>query len=207
MLKKVVMFNGENMDGWVQRDGSKTQWSVSSGVMTVGKGDIVSKEEFSDAFIHLEFKIPDMPNAHGQAKGNSGVFVHGRYEIQVLDSYGINIPGKGDCAAIYDKYAPLVNACLPAETWQTYDIIFRAPRFNVEENVTEKARLTLIYNGIPVHNNIELTELTSCSLDERFVSVGPLLLQDHGDCVCYRNVWLMHLPHKGSDEYLPPTRL
>ena len=93
----VVLFNGKDLNNWRQRNGQPATWTVEDGVMTVVKGDILSEEKFRDAFIHLEFRVPDMPEATGQAKGNSGVYVQGRYEIQVLDSYGINIPGKGDC--------------------------------------------------------------------------------------------------------------
>ena len=199
----VVLFNGKDVSNWHQRDGKPATWQVEDGVMTVGKGDILSNETFTDAFVHVEFRLPDMPEAKGQAKGNSGVYVQGRYEIQVLDSYGINIPGKGDCGAIYDQFAPLVNACKPALEWQSYDIIFRAPRANEAKEVTEPARITVLQNGQVIHNNVELPGPTGGAVDHNLGEPGPLLLQDHGDLVQYRNVWLVHLPLAGSDTYEP----
>ena len=118
--EKIVLFNGTNLDNWVTRSGdAPVAWQVENGVMTGASRttDIMTKEVFGDAYIHLEFRIPDMPDKNGQHKGNSGVFLHGRYEIQVLDSFGVE-SGRGDCSAIYDKYSPLLNNCLPAEQWQ-----------------------------------------------------------------------------------------
>ena len=113
------LFNGTDLDNWRTRDGSAAGWTVEDGIMTVkkGTGDVVTQETFRDVQIHLEFRLPDMPEATGQAKGNSGVYIQGRYEIQVLDSYGFNIPGKGDCGGVYDVHAPLLNACKPAMEW------------------------------------------------------------------------------------------
>ena len=156
--------------------------------------DIVSDYQFSDAHIHVEFRIPDMPDCTGQAKGNSGVYVHGCYEIQVLDSYGIENPHNDDCSGIYSIQAPLCNACLPAEEWQTYDIIFRAPRFNQYGEIAEDGRITLLQNGIVVHNNFILPSVTPGGITEnRRVAKGPLMLQDHGNAVSFRNVWVMPL--------------
>jgi hypothetical protein len=144
-----------------------------------------------------------MPEATGQAKGNSGVYLQGRYEIQVLDSYGINIPGKGDCGAIYNQFAPLVNACRPPMEWQTYDVIFRAPRLNEAGEVEEGVRLTVLQNGQVIHNNVQLPGVTGGAIDDRVGEPGPLLLQDHGNLVAYRNIWAVPLPLKGSDTYEP----
>ena len=199
----VILFDGEDLSSWHQRDGQPAVWRVQDGVMTVTKGDIISEETFTDVFIHLEFSTPDMPEATGQAKGNSGVYLQGRYEIQVLDSYDIAIPGKGDCGAIYDQHAPLVNACQPPLEWQTYDVIFRAARMDKAGEVSEPARVTVLQNGKVIHNNVELLGPTGGPLDENVGEPGPLLLQDHGDLVQYRNIWLAHLPLKGSDTYEP----
>ncbi|MFW6437639.1 MAG: 3-keto-disaccharide hydrolase, partial [Armatimonadota bacterium] len=141
--------------------------------------------------------------AEGQAKGNSGVFLQGRYEIQVLDSYGWERPGLGDCGAIYNQHAPLVNACTPPEQWQSYDIIFRAPRLDEQGEVIEYPRMTVFQNGILIQNNAVLTGPTGGQLDEKVGEPGPLMLQDHGDLVSFRNIWLVHLPEESSSSYEP----
>ncbi len=200
------LFNGTDLDNWRTRDGSAAGWTVEDGIMTVkkGTGDVVTQETFRDVQIHLEFRLPDMPEATGQAKGNSGVYIQGRYEIQVLDSYGFNIPGKGDCGGVYDVHAPLLNACKPAMEWQSYDIVFRAPRFDqAGHEIQDHARITLIQNGIVIQNNVQVTGPTGGAMDYKLNDPGPLLLQDHGDLVSYRNIWAIELPPIGSDTYEP----
>jgi hypothetical protein len=201
----VVLFNGRDLSNWKTRKGEPAGWTVADGVMTVAAktGDIVSETTFRDCLLHLEFRCPDMPDARGQAKGNSGVFLQGRYEIQVLDSYGLGRPGKGDCGAIYDQHAPLVNACRPPTEWQTYDVIFRAARVDGSGNVTENARVTLLHNGQVVHNNVLTNGPTGGAMNKNLGEPGPLLLQDHGNPVSYRNLWLVPLPEQGSDKYEP----
>lgn len=200
-----LLFNGRDLDNWHTRSGAPAGWSVSDGVMTVvpRTGDIMSVERFTDFQMHLEFMIPDMPEAKGQARGNSGVFLQGRYEIQVLDSYNIDIPGKGDCGAFYNASAPLVNACLPPLQWQTYDVFFRAPRLNAQGEVVERVRITVLQNGVTIQNNVELPGVSGGEIDNRVGEPGPLLLQDHGNLVRYRNIWVLELPLKGSDTYEP----
>ena len=196
----IQLFNGSDLNNWVTRDRQPAGWKVEDGVMHVvpKTGDIMSRERFADFYMHLEFRCPDMPEASGQAKGNSGVFLQGRYEIQVLDSHGLNIPGMGDCGAIYNQFAPLVNACkLPLE-WQTYDVFFRGPH-----DGAVGPRLTVLQNGQVIHNNIELPGVTGAAIDEEVEETGPLLLQDHGDLVCYRNIWVEELALVGSDTYEP----
>jgi hypothetical protein len=197
----VALFNGKDLSNWRQPGGRPAVWKVKDGVMSVARGNIVTDETFSDAFIHVEFMEPYVPEATGQEKGNSGVYLQGRYEIQVLDSYGIKIPGTGDCGAMYGQYAPLVNACKPPLEWQTYDAIFRAPRVDQSGKVIERARITVLQNGVVIHNNVELLGPTAGHLDENVGNPGPLLLQDHGSPIQYRNIWLVHLPLKGSDKY------
>ena len=199
----VVLFDGTDLSNWTKLDGGAPAWEVADGAMTVtaGEGDIVSKERFTDFLLHLEFMTPDMPDATGQAKGNSGVFLQGRYEIQVLDSYGIDVPGMGDCGAIYNQFAPLVNACKPPLEWQTYDAIFRAARVGESGEVEENARVTVLQNGIVIQNNVQIEGATGGATDGDAAQPGPLRLQDHGNSVKYRNIWIAPLPLKGSDVY------
>ena len=161
----------------------------------------MTKETFTDHFLHVEFMCPDMPEATGQGKGNSGVFLQGRYEIQVLDSYGIEVPGKGDCGSIYNQFAPLVNACKPALEWQTYDVIFRAPRLNDAGEMLANVRATVIQNGLVILNNVQLPGMTGANIDSAVGKPGPLLLQDHGNHLKFRNIWAVPLPLEGSDQY------
>ncbi len=202
----VVLFDGTSADGWQSmKDASPVGWRAEDGIFHVvpGTGDVLSRERFKDHQLHLEFRCPDMPEATGQKKGNSGVYLQGRYEIQVLDSHGWKVPGKGDCGAIYNQFAPLTNACRPAMAWQTYDVWFRAPRFDEAGNRTEGPRITVLHNGACIQNNVELPGVTAGALDENVAEPGPLRLQDHGDLACYRNVWAVRLPETGSDTYEP----
>ena len=200
-----ILFNGKNVSNWKTRDGKPAKWKVADEILHVvpGTGDIMTDETFTDFFLHLEFRCPDMPEATGQAKGNSGVFLKGRYEVQVLDSYGWPKPGLGDCGGIYNQYAALVNACKPAMEWQAYDIVFRSARLDASGNVRERVRLTVLQNGIVVQNNIELPGVTGAPLDMNEGVPGPLLLQDHGNLVAYRNIWAVALPLEGSHQYPP----
>jgi hypothetical protein len=202
----VVLFSGQSDDlskNWVRRDGTSTpRWRVQDGTMTPTGGDIMSRQKFSDFQLHVEWREPSLPQARGQAKGNSGVFLQGRYEVQVLDSYGIADPGRGDCGAIYDQAAPLVNACKPPLEWQTYDITFRAPRVDsATHKVTEPARVTVLQNGIAVQDNQEIAGVTGAAIDNAVDQPGPVLLQDHGHPVAYRNVWVLPLPPHGAQHY------
>jgi hypothetical protein len=200
----VVLFDGAGLDAWTNRDGGPAIWPVQpDGSALTRGGDILSKERLGDFQLHVEFLCNDSPaNVKGQGRANSGVFLQGRYEIQVLDSYGIDhAPGMGDCGALYNRAAPLVNACTPPDTWQTYDIFFRAPRFDETGNRTACARITALQNGRVIHNNIEADGQTGAALDERYDQPGPILLQDHGNEVRFRNVWALPLPTSGAGFY------
>jgi len=189
----VVLFDGKSLDGWIHRDGKKpAHWKIVDGAMQVEKGgDIISKEKFDGHFVlHLEFRVPYEPQAKGQGRGNSGVYVQGRYEVQILDSYGLK-PGMGDCGAIYGIAVPKVNACKAPTVWQSYDIEFAAPKFENGKKVAA-GRMTVIHNGIKIHDNVEITkDVTTSGIASDPSTPGPILLQDHGHPVQYRNIWIV----------------
>jgi len=188
----VVLFDGQDASAWVTRRGAQPcPWQVGDGWMQVRGGDIVTQRRFSDFALHVEFWLPLMPDARGQARANSGVYLQGRYEVQVLDSFGIEAPKNDDCGAIYEAHPPRVNACAPPETWQTYDITYRAPRYDAEGNRTEPPRVTVYQNGILIHENAAVPGPTRAGLSDNLDQPGPILLQDHGNPVRYRNVWLV----------------
>jgi hypothetical protein len=221
-----VLFAGKATDlaqNWVdggrtgQATGKPARWKVRDGAMTASGSYICTREKYTDFQLHLEFRVPNMPNAKGQGKGNSGVFLQGRYELQILDSYGIETPGTGDCGAIYRVAAPLVNACKPPETWQTYDISFRAPRFDdMTHEMQEPARVTVWLNGVAVQNETEVAHNTHTlqkkkGQDGKMVEIplppddlntpGPIALQYHGNAVAFRNIWIRPLKDRGNPKY------
>ena len=185
-----VLFDGTNLDQWVR---NPEKWCLSDeGAMQVCGSDLMTREEFGAVQIHLEFRTPFMPNAREQGRGNSGVYVAGRYEVQVLDSFGEE--AKWDyCGGIYKVAAPLANACLPPLQWQTYDITFQPAVFDASGTKTKNARITVLLNGIPIHDDLELPERTPGGLGGVEAATGPLYLQDHGNEVRYRNIWVRPL--------------
>ncbi|MBQ7474744.1 MAG: DUF1080 domain-containing protein [Clostridia bacterium] len=198
MKEKVILFDGTNLDGFYtwddERPDEKTPaaWELKDGVMTVTHGHLVSKYEYGDAQIHVEFRIPDQPDREGQWKGNSGVYVHGCYEIQVLDSWG-NEPKLDECGAIYGIAAPLTIASLEPEKWQTYDIVIRAAKLNGDGSIKVPAVITVLHNGVVIHNNLTLPRNNPGGVTNYVVERGPLLLQDHACPVSYRNIWVQPL--------------
>lgn len=189
----IVLFGGRDTSAWIHRgSGKPCQWMVKEGAMEVRGGDIITKQNFTDFQLHVEFQIPYMPQARGQARGNSGVYLQGLYEIQVLDSYGLK-PGMGDCGAIYGQKPPDVNACLPPGRWQTYDILFHAPQYDAQGRQIAKPRVSVLQNGIWIHDNVEINGPTVASMDRDPRQPGPIMLQDHGNPVRYRNIWIRPL--------------
>lgn len=191
----IVLFDGRDASKWMNRvTDQPANWKIENGYWEVvpGTGNHRTRQEFGDCQLHLEFWLPLMPDAKGQARANSGVYLQGRYEVQILDSYGLK-PGDGDCGAIYGVAPPMVNACRPPETWQSYDIIFHAPRFDEKGELVAKARLTVFHNGVLIHENVEVPSPTRASMDGDNQTIGPLMLQDHGNKVRFRNIWLRPL--------------
>jgi Domain of Unknown Function (DUF1080) len=187
----VVLFKGTDLQGWLKRDGkTPADWPVVDGIMTVGRGDIMTEKRFGNFQLHLEFNVPYMPKARGQGRGNSGVFLGGIYELQVLDSYGLKLQDN-DCGAIYKNLTPRVNACKPPLQWQTYDVTFHKAVAD-EGKVVKKARVTVIHNGIKTIDDAE-TGITPAGAGNPPGTDGPLLLQDHGNPVQYRNIWIKPL--------------
>ncbi len=187
----LVLLGDKGLSGWVKRDGrSSADWPVKEGVATVGHGDIMTSERFGDFQLHLEFNIPYMPKAHGQGRGNSGVYLAGAYELQVLDSYGLKLQNN-DCGAIYLQIIPSVNACKPPLRWQTYDVTFHKAKVALDK-VVKKARVTVVQNGIEIIQDKEISP-TPGGMGAKEGEPGPLMLQDHGNAVEYRNIWIKKL--------------
>lgn len=188
-----VLFDGKDLSKWQYRkDGSEAKWTlVADNAMEVNGGDIVTKDKFQNFKLHVEFMTPNMPDKKGQARGNSGVYLQDRYEVQVLDSYGLESKDD-DCGSIYKQKAPSVNACKPPEQWQTYDITFHAARFDASGKKTEGAHVSVVQNGQQIIDNFECTGPTGQGAPET-PEPGPIRLQDHGNKVRYRNIWIMPL--------------
>jgi hypothetical protein len=207
----IVLFDGEKADGWTTMDGQPCRWKVldadDSMEVVGGGGNIISKEKFEDVQLHVEFWVPKHPpEVTGQARGNSGVYLQGRYEIQVLDSYGLP-PDKQGCGAIYGRKKPKENACTPPQTWQTYDITFRAPKFDADGKKTKNARVTVIHNGVTIHQDAEIEGPTVAAAEQREApGPAPVMLQDHGNPVRYRNVYAMPVKATAAEKDAPTTQ-
>ena len=190
----IVLFDGTSLKEWVHRNGAPCRWKLipEEKAMEVRGGGIISKRKFRDHKVHLEFRTPFKPKARGQGRGNSGVYLQGRYEVQVLDSYGLE-GRSNECGGIYGVAAPRVNMCAPPLQWQTYDIVFRAPRFDENGKKIENARMTVHHNGVLIHENVEVPRPTAANWGGDPKEPGGLHLQDHGNPVQYRNIWVVEL--------------
>ncbi len=194
-----VLFDGTQWTEWVTvRDSSPVKWELSkdrSGTVKPGSGDIMTKRSFGDCQLHLEFRSPEVVKGEGQGRGNSGLFLQSNYEVQILDSYQNRTYSNGQAGSVYKQHLPLVNACRRTGDWQTYDIIFTAPRFNMDGMLIAAGHVTVIQNGILVQNNVEIKGTTEYIGLPKNAAHGklPLKLQDHGDLVSYRNIWIREL--------------
>ena len=196
----VILFDGKSTSNWLHKNGTEVKWTVADNAMTVKpqSGDIQSKQKFGDCQLHIEWRIAQNVSGDGQNRGNSGIFLMGRYEVQVLDNYN-NINKtyvNGQAGSIYKQHPPLVNACKAPGEWQTYDIIFTAPRFSEKGNVIEPARITVIQNGILVQNNSTIwgnTVYIGSPFYEKHEGKEPIAIQDHGNATSFRNIWVREL--------------
>jgi len=193
----IVLFDGSSADHWTHSDGSEVKWMVSDGIMTVkgGTGGIFTKEKFGDCQLHIEWRAPSVIQGEGQGRGNSGVFLQNRYEVQVLDSYQNRTYSNGQAGSVYKQTIPLANAMSPPGEWNRYDIIFKAPCFNEDGIRTAAGSVTVIHNGVLIQNNTEIkgtTEYIGLPLNEAHGD-DVIQLQDHGNPVSYRNIWIRKL--------------
>lgn len=195
----IVLFDGKNLDKWKSANtGDAPGWKIDKGELVVGPGtgDIQTKEAFGDVQLHVEWRAPKLPaDKVNQDRGNSGVFLQDAYEVQVLDNFENPTYVNGMVGSIYKQFPPLVNATWPAESWNSYDIIYTAPRFATDGSLTAPARITVLLNGVLVQNNVTLKGRTTYIGAPSYRPHGdmPLRLQDHGHLVRYRNIWLRKL--------------
>ncbi|ASB48763.1 3-keto-disaccharide hydrolase [Alkalitalea saponilacus] len=195
---KVLLGSSIDLVHWEHRNGDPVRWEMKDGVLTVipGTGDILSKARFGDVQLHVEWRTPEVVTGSGQGRGNSGVFLMDRYEVQVLDSWENETHYNGQAASIYKQHIPLVNASLPPGEWQTYDIFFIAPRFNDDGSLKSPAYVTVLHNGILVQNHVELlgpTRYIGFPEYEVHDEKMPIRLQNHGDSVSFRNIWVREI--------------
>lgn len=194
----IVLFDGKDFSAWENKEGAKPEWKIVDNYFQVvpGKGIIKTKQGFGSVQLHIEWRSPVNDQDKGQGRGNSGIFLMGKYELQVLDSYNNQTYANGQAGSIYKQYIPLVNACRPPGEWQNYDVIFTAPKFNKDGILISPARMTVLHNGILIQNNVVLkgnTVYNTLPKYEAHPEKLPLILQDHSDEVSFRNIWLREL--------------
>ncbi|MFC6997109.1 3-keto-disaccharide hydrolase [Rufibacter roseus] len=192
----IVLFNGKDLSEWkAKSDGGEAKWTLKNGAFTVGKGDITTKKEFGDFQLHIEWSAPDEVKGSSQGRGNSGIFLQDRYEVQILDSYQNRTYANGQAASVYKQHPPLVNAMRKPTEWNVYDIIYTAPRFKEDGSLFSPARVTVLHNGVVVQNNVEIKGPTEYIGLPQYKAHGkaPISLQDHGDLISYRNIWIREL--------------
>jgi hypothetical protein len=197
-----ILYNGNGLGAFQKKDGSPAGWRIDAdGAVTdiKGAGDLITKEAFGNCQLHIEFREPAEVKSSGQGRGNSGVYIMGKYEIQVLDSYNNPTYSNGQAGAVYKQHVPLVNASRKPGQWQSYDIIFTAPKFKENGELESPARVTVIHNGVLIQNNVTILGTTDWVMKPKYKKHAtklPLMLQDHGDDgnpISYRNIWIRNL--------------
>jgi hypothetical protein len=197
-----ILYNGNGLGAFQKKDGSPAGWRIDAdGAVTdiKGAGDLITKEAFGNCQLHIEFREPAEVKSSGQGRGNSGVYIMGKYEIQVLDSYNNPTYSNGQAGAVYKQHVPLVNASRKPGEWQSYDIIFTAPLFKENGDLESPARVTVIHNGVLIQNNVTIlgtTDWVRKPVYKKHAAKLPLMLQDHGDDgnpISYRNIWIRNL--------------
>ena len=194
----IVLFDGKDLSAWENSKGEAAKWKVADGAITVapGTGPIRTKQGFGSCQLHIEWSAPTKIVGEGQGRGNSGIFLMSTYEVQVLDSYESQTYSNGQAASIYKQHIPLVNACKAPGEWQTYDIIFMAPVFSENGRMLRPAMVTVLHNGVLVQNHVTLagpSEYKGVPNYKRHEGKLPIFLQDHGNPVRYRNIWIREL--------------
>ncbi len=199
----IVLFNGKDLNNWENGE----RWTIEDGVIFCGKGVITSKEKFGDCQLHIEWSAPTEVKGSGQGRGNSGVFMMGKYEIQVLDSYDNETYFDGQAGAIYKQTPPMVNAMRAPGQWNAYDIFWTAPRFNEDGTLKSPAYITLVHNGVLLLNHFALLGDTPFNRPPEYkqhADVGPISLQDHGNPVRFRNIWVRPLVAPQGEQVREP---
>jgi hypothetical protein len=194
----ISLFSGANLDAWLGKNGAAASWKINGDIFTVtpNTGDITTKQNFCDIQLHVEWRSPaKIPGKTSQQLANSGIFIQGRYEVQILDSYKNPTYVNGQAASIYKQSPPLVNATAATGDWNSYDIIFTAPIFNEDKSLTKPAYITVLHNGILVQNHFEIKGATEFRGQPSYKAhqCAPIALQEHGNKVSYRNIWVREL--------------
>ncbi|MFK7845552.1 MAG: DUF1080 domain-containing protein [Rhodothermales bacterium] len=192
----VVLFDGSDLSAWQKHNGSNAKWHVKDGYMQVRlfTGSIISRDSFGDVQLHVEWATPQRPIGRGQHRGNSGIKLMGRYEIQILDSYENETNPAGQAGAVYSQHPPLVNASRPAGAWQSYDIIFTRPRFGEDDALLKPAYVTVFHNGILIHDHVEIQGPTKGTRSyDLHPDRLPIELQNHRSKGRFRNIWVRDL--------------
>jgi hypothetical protein len=196
----IILFNGKDLSEWAGDKAGDAKWKVENGYMEVNKtGSIHTKKSFGNCQLHIEWATPAKVEGSSQGRGNSGIFLMSRYELQVLDSYDNPTYADGQAASIYGQYPPIVNACRKPGEWQSYDVSFLRPIFDESGKCVRPARITVLHNGVVVQNNVEIQGLTAHKQKAKYNRHDdklPISLQDHGNPMRFRNIWLRELPEQ-----------